>query len=172
MRKSNSGISLIELIVVLAVVAITLNIAVPSFGAMIERNRSATHVNEFMTALGLARSEALKTGGVVSVQASDPSNSANEFGNGWCVVEGNPGNCNGTTIRNFSAISDGSTLNSIENITSIQFNNVGELDNGVVRSVDLCTTSNANRRVFISLIGRSKAYRDSDAVVAKRPVCS
>lgn len=172
MRKLNSGVTLIEMIVVLAVMAITLNLAGPSFSAMVDRNRSATHVNDFMSALSLARSEALKVGGIVSVQAADPSDTANEFGNGWCVVEGDPGNCNGATIRKFAAISDDVTLNSIENVASIQFNNMGELEKGSVQNIDLCTTSVSDRRIFIALIGRSKSYQTSDAVVVKRPACS
>ena len=172
MRKLNSGFTLIEMLVVLAIVAITLNMAAPSSNALIERNRSATHVNDFMTALSLARSEALKTGGVMSVQATDPSDDENEFGNGWCVVEGNPGNCNGILIKSFAAISDDVTLDSIEDVASIQFNNVGELNNAPVQNIDLCTGGSSDRRIFVALVGRSKSYRASDAVVTKRPGCS
>ena len=172
MRKLSSGFSLIEMLVVLAVVAITLNMAAPVTNALIDRNRSATHVNDFMTALSLARSEALKVGGVISVQAMNPSDADNEFGNGWCVVEGNPGNCDGTLIKSFASISNDVTLDSIENISSFQFNNVGELNNASVQNIDLCTGSSSDRRIFIALVGRSKSYRVSDAVVAKRPACS
>jgi type IV fimbrial biogenesis protein FimT len=172
MRKSNSGFTLIEMLVVLAIVAITLNMAAPSSNALIERNRSATHVNNFMTALSLARSEALKTGGVISVQAIDPSDDENEFGNGWCVVEGNPGNCNGILIKSFAGVSGDVTLDSIEDVASIQFNNVGELSNAPVQNIDLCTGGSSDRRIFIALVGRSKSYRASDAVVTKRPGCS
>jgi len=172
MRNSSSGFTLIEMLVVLAVMAITLKMAAPASSALIDRNRAATHVNDFMIALSLARSEALKTGGVVTVQAADPSDSSNEYGKGWCVVEGNPGDCDGTLIRSFAAISDSATLNSKENIASIQFNNVGELNNASIHSIDLCTQSASDRRIFISLVGRSKSYRNSDAVVAKRPDCS
>lgn len=171
MHKLNSGVTMIEIIVVVAIMGITMYMTMPNTEAMIDRNRSDTHVHDFMTALSLARSEALKVGGVVSVQATDSSASGNEFGKGWCVVEGNPGNCNGTLIRSFTPITSSSTLNSIEDVTSIAFNNLGELNNGAVQNVDLCTSSNTNRRIFVSLVGRSRAYRVTDVVVAKRPAC-
>lgn len=99
MRNFNSGYSLIEMLVVITIMAIGLELAMPSFGAMIERNRAVTHVNEFLQSINLARSEALKLGTVVSIQAVDATDLGNEFGGGWCIVAGNPGNCTGTAIR-------------------------------------------------------------------------
>ena len=151
--------------------------AVPSFTAMIERNRSTTYINEFTTAINLARSEALKVGGTVSVQATNASDSANEFGNGWCVVEGNPGNCNGnvaagTMIRKFDALVGETTLNSVDDVSSMQFDGLGALSNtgDNTRSFDLCYPGQDGRRIFISLIGRAKTYR-VDASPANRPAC-
>jgi type IV fimbrial biogenesis protein FimT len=169
--KSNSGFTLVEMMVTFAIVAIGLDVAVPSFTAMIERNRSATEVNEFLVAINLARSEALKIGGTVSIQATDPDED-NEFGAGWCVVRGNPGNCTGTLVRRFPAlIGSGTTLNSFEDKSSIQFNFLGELEDGAVQNIDFCSEQR-QRRIFISLIGRSKSHRPDDAAAVKQPSCS
>lgn len=54
------GFSLIELLVALAVAATLLVVAVPAFLNLIVDHRLATRANEFMTALAMARSEALK----------------------------------------------------------------------------------------------------------------
>ena len=58
---------------------------------MTTRNRIITETNEFLLAINLARSEALKVGGQVSIQLADPTNANNEVGPGFCVVDGNPG---------------------------------------------------------------------------------
>lgn len=54
------GFTLVELMIVLAVAAILLSIAVPSFRTTIQNNRLITEANDFVTALHLARSEAIK----------------------------------------------------------------------------------------------------------------
>ena len=87
------------------------------------------------------------------------------------MVEGDPGDCSGTLIRSFPALVGNVSLNSIENASSIQFNYLGELADGVVQKIDLCT-SQTDRRIFIALIGRPKSHRPNDADAAKQPACS
>jgi type IV fimbrial biogenesis protein FimT len=184
-KKQNVGFTLIELLVTLAVVSIALGIAVPNFNSMIARNRLATQTNDVLLAINMARSEALKVGGTVSLQAiqaddfSDDDTlpactATNEYCLGWCIVEGNPGNCSGTLIRRFQSIPTSLRINSIENVSSIQINGIGGLTNMATdteRQFDLCDTNGNGRRVFVSLIGRSKSHRPDDADTAKRPSC-
>ncbi len=172
MRNLNSGYTLIEMLVVITIMAIGLELAMPSFGAMIERNRAVTHVNEFLQSINLARSEALKLGSTVSIQAVDATDSENEFGGGWCIVAGNPGNCTGATIRRFPALAgNDTTLDSIEDKSSIVFNYLGELDGGAVQNIDLCT-GKMDKRIYISLIGRSSSHGVGDSVAQRKPACS
>lgn len=170
MRTHNSGFTLVELLVVLVVVAITLSAAVPSFQGMIARNRVATQTNDMLLAINLARSEALRVGRTVSVQAMDASDASDEFGAGWCVVVGNPGDCTGTPVRTFDALEGGSTMNSVEDVGSIQFNSLGALTNtgNAVRNLDLCYPGQEGRRIRISLIGRSSAHEPGEAI---EPAC-
>ena len=51
---------MIELIVTMVVAAIVLTLGVPSFRELINNNRLTSGANEFVTALNLARSEAIK----------------------------------------------------------------------------------------------------------------
>ena len=108
-----AGFTLIEMLVVLVVLGIGISLAVPSFQGMLARNRIATQTNDLLLAISLARSEASRRGSVVSLQAVSPVVN-DEFGGGYCVVPGNPGDCNGgNVIREFLSLSGGTTLTSI-----------------------------------------------------------
>jgi prepilin-type N-terminal cleavage/methylation domain-containing protein len=55
----NSGFTLMELMVTIAIAAILVGTAIPSFTSTITNNRLTTSANELVTALNLARSEAV-----------------------------------------------------------------------------------------------------------------
>lgn len=57
---NQSGLTLLELVVTLAVLAIMLTIAIPGFTAIIHASRLSTATNDMVAALHLARSEAIK----------------------------------------------------------------------------------------------------------------
>lgn len=59
-RAEAGGFTLVELMVALAVLAIMVAIAVPSFNTMMHRNRMATASNEIVAALQTARMEAVR----------------------------------------------------------------------------------------------------------------
>lgn len=69
--RSNSGFTLIELIVTMVVVAIVLSIALPSFQTQVLNNRSIALGEDFASAINLVRSEAVKRAGRVSLCASE-----------------------------------------------------------------------------------------------------
>ena len=60
MRKQHSGFTLVELILTLVVASIVLTLGVPSFQGIMERNDLAVQVNDFISSLNYARSEAIK----------------------------------------------------------------------------------------------------------------
>ena len=72
----------------LAVAAILLTIAVPSFSTFIKNNRLITQTNDFVTALNVARSEAIRRGDRVTVCKSSDGASCTTAGSweqGWIV---------------------------------------------------------------------------------------
>lgn len=79
-----AGVTLIELVITLSIAAILMTIAVPSFQDLMRNNRTAAQVNEFLTTLNLARSEAVKRGAQLSVCASDDQEKCTE-GTDWAV---------------------------------------------------------------------------------------
>ena len=82
------GFTLVELVITLAVAAILLTLAVPNFSQFVKNNRLITQANDFVTALNVARSEAIKRGDRVTLCKSSDQVSCAGSGNweqGWIV---------------------------------------------------------------------------------------
>ncbi|MCQ4318309.1 prepilin-type N-terminal cleavage/methylation domain-containing protein [Stutzerimonas zhaodongensis] len=86
MRYSRA-FTLIELLVTLAVLAIVMAIAAPSFTNLIQSNRTQTISNDLLGALQYARSEAVKRGAKVDIcrRNGEVCANATDWGNGWLV---------------------------------------------------------------------------------------
>ncbi len=120
----NAGFTLIELIVTVALAAIILTIGVPSFREAIQNNRRTTQVNEMISALNIARSEAIKRGVQVTMckstdgtncntTACNASTGDNCWEKGWIIFA--DANSNGSpdageTVNVHGALSQGVTL--------------------------------------------------------------
>ena len=65
--SASRGFTLIELMITVAMLAVLLGIAAPSFARMLASNRMATQTNDFIAALNLARMEAVRRGQSVSI---------------------------------------------------------------------------------------------------------
>ncbi|WP_395685848.1 GspH/FimT family pseudopilin [Caenimonas koreensis] len=69
--QKQRGFTLIELMVVLAITALLITLAAPSFKTMIQSNAISSSVNGFQADLRYARSEAIRLGGNVVMCRSD-----------------------------------------------------------------------------------------------------
>jgi type IV fimbrial biogenesis protein FimT len=83
-HRHNSGFTLIELMVTLAVAIILMASLVPAYTAVVQRNEVTANINAFVGELKFARSEALKRGAVISLcPATTGSTSCNTASSAW-----------------------------------------------------------------------------------------
>lgn len=153
--KSVRGFTLIELMITLVIAAIVLTFAIPSFQTVFQNNRLATQANELVTAMNLARSEAIKTGQPVSVCASSNGTACvGTWVQGWRVF-----NAAGT-IRVFTAMNDMAANSG--GVTTLVFSGQGAkaIPNGVVSFVltpQGCISGTVNRMRTISISNTGRA---------------
>lgn len=86
--KKNSGFTLIELMITLAIVGILLMVGVPSLKTFMQSNMLVASTNELLSALHVARSEAIKLNTRVSICDSSNGTSCGltgDWSNGWIV---------------------------------------------------------------------------------------
>jgi len=90
--RQNLGFTLIELLVTVALVAIVLTLAGPSFRELILNNQRAANINSMVASLNLARAEAVKRSADTVVCITDGASSpdcaaaATQWEQGWLVV--------------------------------------------------------------------------------------
>ena len=168
MTKNNHGFTLIELIVSMAVFAILVAIAAPSFNSFTDSSRRASQVNNFTGALSYARSEAIKRGNNISVCSRTTASTetcGGSWANGWLVFEdlNSDGiiNSGETILRVFGQLSTGSTI--VDTIGGVLF--VTYRSSGFINSIatfKYCGNRGAvdARAIIISKTGRARLSRD------------
>ncbi len=86
-RRVAPGFTLVELLVTVAVLAVVLTLGLPALQRTLERNRVTSDANRLVSALHLARSEAVKRGEPVLVcSSSDGQACGGGWAQGWIVV--------------------------------------------------------------------------------------
>lgn len=94
-NKIQSGFTLIEILVAVAVAAILLGIGIPSFSGAIKNSQVSSDYNELTQALYLARSEAIKSGTPITVcprktdTAQQCGTTQAHWDHGWLVFQDN-----------------------------------------------------------------------------------
>lgn len=85
-RARTRGFTLLELLVTLTVASILVSVGVPGFIDIVRNNRAATNANELVSALSIARSEAIRRGARISVCRSDDAATCDgTWADGWIV---------------------------------------------------------------------------------------
>jgi len=93
LSRKNRGVTLTEIILVLAIAMVLLRIAVPRYDSLVNDGRLTAVTNDLIGAVHLARTEAVKRSINVSVCAGNADLSAcgntASWNNGWLVLDGN-----------------------------------------------------------------------------------
>lgn len=97
-RHLQSGFTLLELIITLAISAILIGLAMPSLQSLIGDSEMTSTTNEFVYSLQTARSEAIKRAGSVGLcpstapEADEPVCDGTDYARGWIVFFDADGN--------------------------------------------------------------------------------
>ena len=90
-KRTQLAFTLMELMVVLAIASVLLTLAVPNIQAFLKNNKMTGVANDMLTALTVARSEAIKVQQAVAVcastnpKAANPTCTTGTFNSGWVV---------------------------------------------------------------------------------------
>lgn len=169
--RDSSGFTLLELLVTLAVAAIVLVAGVPSYFSIVQNNRAATQANELVTALSIARSEAVRRGARVGICQSDDGTTCGSAGweQGWIVfVDGAASDTAppvvGQILQTWPALGDNSTMAVPASMQWVRFLPRGEVRAPVILpivyelEVDGC--SGQQRRLMeLNAVGRTTVAR-------------
>jgi len=118
-NNGHRGFTLIELLVTLAVVAVLLALAAPSFRVLVTSTSLTSQANEFLAALNFTRSEAVKRNVRVTMCKSTSGTACTTNGGwqqGWIIfVDGTDGvvgvvDASDSVLRVRGALSGGNTL--------------------------------------------------------------
>ncbi len=167
---SQFGLTLIELMIVIILIAIGASLAAPSFSNIIRDTRLTTQANSLLSSLQLARSEAVSRGVQVSIRRT-----SSEWDGGWQVftdwdADGNfDGNANVTNcaveqdclLRTSAAMDAGYTLrtgNNYDNWLAFLPSGLpvssGGLGNDTFRLCDKSAKTEYSRSIIVNNTGR------------------
>ena len=157
-NDQQSGFTLLELMIVVAVAGVFLAVAIPAFADLITRNRLTAQTNSVLSALYLARSEAVNRGFNIRVLSN---NGTTNWAAGWVVrLDVNSDGVTDaadTVIRNYDAIENGILDGPADGVSEIAYLPSGFLNPVIpvanppitlTLAADPCTTEKSYRRVI------------------------
>lgn len=172
------GFTLVELLLAVAVAAVLIGIGVPSFTQSIRNSRLTTSANEFLTALNMARSEAVKRG--VQVTMRRKGSTAGRWDDGWDVFVDSDANetfsddgdttlCETTTagypsedclLKTFPALGNGLTLrtggSNYQHYVAFKSTGLSTVSVGdTFRLCDSSASTTRSRSIAINTVGRA-----------------
>lgn len=150
--RTQYGFTLIETMVAIAILAIVISIAAPSFTRMLQSNRAAVLSNELLGTLQIARSEALKRRtNVVLCRSTAGSNTCvngTDWSSGWLLMQGN------TVLRTWEPISGGTLVGPSTGMT-YQSNGLTTLADGTQATFTITTAPTCSRTLQVSTTGNA-----------------
>ena len=150
--RTQQGFTLIECMVTIAILAIVISIAAPSFTRVLQNNRAAVLTNELLGSLQIARSEALKRRTNVllcrSNTTSDSCENGTDWSSGWRLMLGN------TILRTWEPIS-GATLVGPSAGMTYQSNGLTTMASGGQATFTIKTSSTCSLTIQVNTTGNA-----------------
>lgn len=171
MKRTENGMTLLELMIVLSIAGVMAAIAIPSFVTLIKNNRLTTYTNDLVTGFMMARSEAIKrnvpAGAPVTICRSSNANAATPtcagagtggWEIGWFISTTTPAAAvlmrHGPYVgANFTMIGNNNVAN------SVSYNSDGLLSNAAFGSITVSDGRAAPtgvRTICIAVTGRPR----------------
>lgn len=154
------GFTLVELMVTIAVMAILLGIAIPSFTEMTLSSKLRSYANDLVASANLARGEAIKRNAVVTLCVSTNGTSCAASGGweqGWIVLSGT------TVIQRQQAAASGFKISSAAINIGFQPAGVGTTQATLVVCRATPSVGSQERVVSISATGRTSVAKTTNA---------
>ena len=168
--KKNSGFTLLELLITVALISIVTAFAIPSMTSFTQNDRLTTNINTLVGHLALARSQAVTLAQPVSVCASSDlaTCSSNDWANGWLVYIDADTSGDVSTgdelLRVHEALPGNSTLSSTAG-SAITFDDRGFAP-GAVGSFSLCDDRGVEHLKSITISNTGRVRRGGSASCA------
>lgn len=144
-----TGFTLVECIITIAIAAVALSFAIPSFISTIQNNYAITLSQELINALQLARSEAIKRNSPVSVCATRDQNfnqCGSNWNNGWLIFVDPSGNgtygAGSTLLKTYTPTGSNANILPTPSLSAATYNAAG-----------FATSNTSNMRFQISAAG-------------------
>jgi type IV fimbrial biogenesis protein FimT len=148
-RRGQQGFTLVEIMVTIAIIGMVSMIAIPAFSNSMLSGKLASIANSFASSAQLARSEAIKRNGTVSLCASSNGSSCSGgWTDGWIVLAGS------SVISAQPALPSGFQMTG--NATDIQFKSTGLVDTCTSLTLKKTSDNSQQRVLTISTTGRPK----------------
>lgn len=151
-RRAVGGFTLVELLVTIAVAAILLSLAMPSFSDATLSGKLAASANDLVAGVTLGRSEAIKRNAVASMCVSSNGTSCGSGGweQGWIVIAG------GNVIQKHAAAPTGFKASS--SVTKIDFQPSGVGSTQATITVCRATPTAGSQERVVQVDATGRAY--------------
>jgi type IV fimbrial biogenesis protein FimT len=151
MKNRISGFTLIELMVTVAVLAILVTIALPNYRAFVLNSRMTAQANDFLAALNLARSEAIKRNAPVTMSAK-----GGDWADGWVIWATADGDGNPIPLRDHPALEGAS---SVVGDAAITFQSNGQAGATTFNLCNPDTATAPGRDIEVEVSGRASVVK-------------
>jgi prepilin-type N-terminal cleavage/methylation domain-containing protein len=148
------GFTLIEAMVVVAVIAVFTTVAAPSFGFLIARHRTKSVASDMHLTLVKARSEALKRSSNVRVA---PNNSS-AWQQGWRILDESSAGCSTATPCVLDSIPQAAGVTIASAPADVTYQSSGRIRGGTAPSFLVTSSGNASVQRCVSAATSGRPY--------------